>query len=198
MIVTELSEKVNLILVALFTLLLFTSSFALVVRAPNEVIVSSKNHSFDIYIYNDSEKIKNVSLKLNLPVEYTLKNMPSVIGGKNSANVTVAVDYDERLAMQKYACSLEVETENEKIKHEFTLKFAPAEEKVKVVVVEVEKEAEEKSENNALKTATAMLTMPLNMDSYELLVDIILALIAAVLLIAFISRYVKRLHSMGV
>ncbi len=194
--VTKFSEKVNLIIPALMLLLFFSFSNALVVRAPNEVTISEKQNSFEIYIYNDSQQMKNLNLQINMPVEYTLRNMPNIIAPKNSANIIVVVDYNEKFALQNYKANIEINAGDERIIHEFKLKFAPKEEKVKVIVVEKE-EKETKKETN-LSQLSGMFLLPLEISFNELILDIILVIIAAVLLIAFISRYIKRLHEMQV
>ena len=194
--VTKFSEKVNLIIPVLVLLLVFNFSDALVMRAPNEVTISEKQNSFEIYIYNDSQQMKNLNLQINMPVEYTLRNMPNVIAPKNSANIIVVVDYNEKFALQNYKASIEINAGNERIVHEFKLKFAPKEEKVKVIVVEKE-EKETKKETN-LSQLSGMFLLPLEISFNELILDIILVIIAAILLIAFISRYIKRLHQMQI
>ena len=168
---------------ALFVLFFSVSSNALVVDVSGNIIVQQDEKSVDVKIKNDSDYAQDFTIELSIPNASIDPSEGSLEAGE-SVTASLSISPEENLAGSTYSGQLRVmmgaKQERREIKAMFKKKAA-------------EKPAEEPEQPGpasffALPDLSALFTA-------ENALNIVLAIVAAVLLIAFIARLVKRLEA---
>jgi hypothetical protein len=189
-------------LVVLALLLISSSVLAAVLKAPNQVDVSAENQSFEVKVENTSDQAQIFGLEFFAPSSYSLSTVPDTIAPNAKLNITVTLDHDPDLAGQEYTSLLRVRMGDTYSSKDITLTYHD------LATVLPDNGAGQDNSGQDSQTGqgnqspaspgTGFFILPslgLGLDpSTEIVVDIVLILIAALLLIAFIARLTKRLR----
>lgn len=168
---------------ALFLLLFSVSSNALVVDVPGNIIVQQDEKIVDIKIKNDSDYAQDFSVELSIPNASIDPSEGSLEAGE-SVTASLSISPEENLAGSTYAGQLRVSMGEEKETREISVMFK-------------EKATAEPKEEPAPQPAAGFFALP-DLSVFftaENALNIVLAIVAAILLIAFIARLVKRLEA---
>lgn len=177
----------SLLAIVIAMLLFSMSANALFVKAPANIIVMDKQKDIPIAISNEAGEEQTYRISLSAPIEYTLSPISGTLGAGKTTVITLSISPNKGLVGSTYEGTLEVEMGEKK-----------AFKGISVIYKENEPvEDETPKEANATgffsigdySAAIAGLFMPENA------INSILAVVAAILLIAFIARFVKRLEA---
>lgn len=174
--------KKSIYALALFFLLFSASCQALIVNEIGTIVVQQDEKSVDVKIKNDSDYAQDFTIELSIPNASIDPSEGSLEAGE-SITALLSISPEENLAGSTYSGQLRVMMGEEQERKEIRVMF-----KEKAV----EKPKEEPKPNPggffALPDLSAFFTA-------ENALNIVLAIVAAILLIAFIARLVKRLEA---
>jgi len=170
----------SLYAIALVLLVFSTSVSALYLDVSNTVVIQEGQKDIPIAIRNDSYKEENYSIEFSAPFEAIVSSYSGKLGAGKATIATLSIQPNKELAGSTYEGTLEVSMGEEKVSRKIRVLF-------KEEVLE-----EEPVEENPL---TGFYTIAGSILTLENALNAFLAVIAAVLLIAFIARYVKRLEA---
>jgi len=171
----------SLYAIALVLLLFSASASALYLDVSSTVVIQEEQKDIPIAIRNDSYKEENYSIEFSAPFEAIVGSYSGKLGAGKATIATLSIMPNEELAGSTYEGTLEVSMGEEKVSR-----------KIRVLFKEEEILREEPVEENSL---TGFYTVAGSVLTLENALNAFLAVIAAVLLIAFIARYVKRLEA---
>lgn len=179
----------------LFLVLLSVSAQAFYIEAPGTVIVQQAQKEALISIRNDSAIEQDYSAHLSAPFSSSLSPSNGKIGAGKTITLSLSISPQETLEGSTYNCLLEVQVGGEK-----------ASKNISVIFKEKESEGKPQDQtggNNAgffsmawfSASATGLFSYAAGLLTPENALNTALAFIAAILLIAFIARFVKRLEA---
>ncbi len=167
----------------LFVLFFSASSNALVVDVPGNIIVQQDEKSVDVKIKNDSDETQDFTIELSIPNASIDPSEGSLEAGE-SITALLSISPEENLAGSTYSGQLRVSMGDEKETKEIRVMFK-------------EKQAEKPKEEPKQLSPAGFFALPdlSALFTLENALNVVLAIIAAILLIAFIARLVKRLEA---
>ncbi len=174
----------KLLALALILVLFSVASYAAFVEAPATVVVNQEQKDFDVEIFNEGFGEEDFSVRLFGPFEIEVSPSSGTIRSESAVTSTVSIAHDESFVGNTFETTLEVELDGETTSR-----------KIRVMFKEIEEGEEPASENSTgfvslagfYGVATEFLTV-------ENAFNFVLMAIAAILLIAFIARFIKRLE----
>lgn len=186
--------KITLAL-GLFLLLLSVSAQAFYIDAPSTIVVQQAQKEVLVAIGNDAAIEQDFSARLSAPFNSSLSPSSGKISAGRTADLILSISPQEALGGSTYNCLLEVQLGEEKASRNISVIFKEKESKGS--------QQGETGSSNAGFFSIAWLSAPATgLFSYaaglltpENALNFALALIAAILLIAFIARFVKRLEA---
>ncbi len=175
--------KKSIYALALFLLLFSASCQALIVNEIGTIVVQQDERSVDVKIKNDSDETQDFTIELSIPNASIDPSEGSLEAGE-SITASLSIIPTEDFAGSTYSGQLRVSIGEEQERREIKVMFKEK---------QVEKPAEEPEQPVpagffALPDLSAFFTA-------ENALNIVLAIVAAILLIAFIARLVKRLEA---
>jgi len=159
-------------------IVLFASVLAVTVDAPGTIHVYEKAKEAAIYITNQSQSIESFSIEFNAPARFELSASSGSIAAGETKKVYLTIQPDESLNGQTYENMLEVRVGDEKVVRKIRIAF---------------RETNESQGTHGTEFNPAGF-FALPAISSGLALNIALAIVAAILLIAFIARFVKRME----
>ena len=160
------------------------NAMAISVEAPTTVYLYGEEKEVLLRVSNQEDFSQNFEAKAIFPTAAGLDRYSGSIAANKSTNLRLSIHPDEALVGQTYEGRVEITLGEEKF--------------VKIVrlVFRGQKEAEENGETEESNKGTtaglfALASLAL---TPELALNIMLGFIAAILLIAFIARFVKRME----
>jgi hypothetical protein len=175
-------DREYLLVLLLFVIVLFTSKgFALEMTSPNQISVSEKT-SFLVEIDNNSNKATSLGFSVFAPVKVDVV-APNQIGPNSSVTAKVTI-YNKYVDARTVNATIEAKTTDETIQKPLTIDFKPV---VKSNFAE-----------DATKVMSGLFTLGMsngeltNFTLLDWVIFWILIIVAAVLVVAFIARVVKR------
>lgn len=175
----------NRFLLSAFLLLLFSASCsALAVDSPANIFVQQEQRAVLVSITNDSSFEQSYSVDFYSPVGAFVSPSSGKIAAGKTVSATLSVSPDESLVGSTYAGTLAVEMGDES-----------AFRNVNIVFKEAAEEGGGNGEGPGNFSFAGFFSFFEGVLSLENLLDLVLIFIAAVLLIAFISRLVRRVNS---
>ena len=178
--------KRSLTAFVLFLLFFSVSAHAIYVKAPSTIIIQQEQRDVPVTIQNDSYVGQDYSIRLLAPFNSVISPSSGYLGSGKGVIASLSITPSEEFEGSTYEATLEVEIGEEK-----------AFRNVRVIF----REEEESNGNESETTATGFFTLAdfsgfwAGIFSPENVLNGFLGLIAAILLIAFIARFVKRLEA---
>ncbi len=184
----ELKLHKSLCAIALILLFCSVSAHAIYVDFPSTIIIQQEQKDLPVTIRNDEEISQDFSVKLVAPFDSFVSPSTGSLGAGKSTILSLSISPNEELEGNSFETTLEVQIGEER---EF-----------KNVRVIFKKAIEEEDEENAGQQSigTGMFTFAdfgnftASIFTPENALNAVLAVVAAILLIAFISRFVKRME----
>ncbi len=176
---------------ALFALLLSSGTSALIVDVPENIIIKEGQKQVQISISNDSAEAGQYRVEFLGPVEAGISQSSGEIAAFKTKKVTLSLAAEERLAGQTYESTLVVELGSEREVRKIRLFFRGQAAQGQEV-----QQGQPGFDLQWLSSGFFPLFNPNSMGSllsFENILNALLAVVAAILLIAFIARLVKRL-----
>ena len=176
----------SLLTIVIAVLLFSVSAHALYVKAPANLIVMDVQKDIPIAITNETEEEQEYNIYFSAPVEYTISPISGKLGAGKTTIITLSIKPDEYLAGTTYEGTLEVEMGEEKAFKGISVIFKEE---------PVEEEEQEENQGTGFFAFGDFSAAVLGLFTPENAINIFLAILAAILLIAFIARFVKRLEA---
>ncbi|MDP2974409.1 MAG: hypothetical protein Q8N60_05130 [Candidatus Diapherotrites archaeon] len=174
--------KKSIYALALFLLLFSAGCQALILTETGTIVVQQDERNVDVKIRNDSDSAQDFTIELSIPNASIDPSEGSLDAGE-SVTALLSISPEENLAGSTYYGQLRVMIGEEQERKEIRVMFKGE---------EAEEPKEEPKPNPsgffALPNLSALFTA-------ENALNVVLALVAAILLIAFIARLVKRLEA---
>ena len=167
--------------VALAILVLANTVSAFELDAPNPVYIFDSEKEITLTIKNTSNENKDLRFAFYAPVKYEIDRIPLQVNAQSYQIVKIKFYPDEKLVGSSYSILLSVALDEDEI--------------VKNMKIYYRGELPEGTGYVPGSFSSGFFSFAgASLAGSGLLVDIILVIIAAVLLIAFISRYTKRMQ----
>ncbi len=168
----------------LCALLIICSSVAAVgIDGPSTVYLYEDEKQVVVTINNEESFSQDFEIEAICPTAVGLSKEQGTIAGNSGTNVTFTIQPNTSLVGQTYEGRIEVILGDRKFVKNMRLVFR------------AEQKQEEKKENeNEYNGFSGLFLLPASILTLEFAVNVLLVFIAAVLLIAFIARFVKRLE----
>jgi len=175
-------------IMALLAALIFitASASAFTVESPNNVFVFESEKEITIRVFNDSSVQKSLDVKFYSPAHSELIGVQEKIQADSHSSFSIRLLPREDLAGQTYESTLEIELGNTKIIRKIDISFKKPSGESSIIMAPVPPVS---PDFNAIGAGFATL----GMIGMENALNIVLGIIAAVLLIAFIARFLRRL-----
>ncbi len=179
-------------LCALFAGFLFVFSFASAasVEVPSDVYFFEKPTAFPVEIVNDSPVRKSLSVEFFAPVDFEYIDSPSSLPGDSEQRVALVLYPKSSFTGSSYLSTLVVKLGDKTFVKSVKLHFNEKKEQEQGNEG-TEGNGDEEDEEDSLLTGFFSF-FAFDFLGFELLLDILLVILASILLIAFISRYSKR------
>lgn len=162
------------------------SAMAIDVRVAGTVYVYDQPKDVSIKIVNASDSTQQFTVQFNAPTQFELSQTNGSIAGNSSKTVTLTVFPRSDLTGQTYESKLEITLGKERYIKQLGIVFRGEKE-------QASGPSGEGNEGSAAPSGLfALFAMPA--ITQEFVLNAVLAVIAAVLLIAFISRFIKRME----
>ncbi len=145
---------------------------ALSVSIPSNVTGGTEETRFFATIENTSAEEKGLSVSYSSPAKHRLFNVPSTIRANSSATIEIILEPTPELNGAVYSTALTVKLGDETKTRQVNVEFTGT---------------------GKQETPTGFFALP-NILAPENALNILLAIIAAILLIAFIARFTKRIN----
>ncbi len=163
-------------------------TWAVDIEAPNTIYLYDEAKEVNIRLTNDSDSSQDFSIEFSAPTQFELSAYSGTIPAGKSKNITLTLFPRSDLEGQTYESKLDVEAGSSRKVKMLHIVFRGTAEKGE----EETGNGEDGTEIDAVTGFFTMFAMP--EITSGLLLNSALALIAAVLLIAFIARFVKRME----
>lgn len=178
-------KKILAVLAALLLCLGMASAFT--VDAPGSVLVFNSQKEVWITIDNTSSVEKRLNINFFSPANSDLIEVPEKIDSDSQARIILRLFPRDDLIGQTYESTLEIELGNEKIIRKIDVSFK---QEGQIIIEPVPPEPGPIAPDFNSITAGFV---PLASFGAENALNILLALVAAILLIAFIARFLQRI-----
>ncbi|MAG21742.1 MAG: hypothetical protein CL943_00355 [Candidatus Diapherotrites archaeon] len=168
--------------------LICISTLAISVDSPGTVYLYDEAKEVSLKIVNQEDSAQDYSIEFDAPTRFELSKTTGTIAGNGRETVSIKLYPRSDLVGQTYKSKLEVNIGNERFVKQLRIVFRGAQE---------EQAEEPEPEVNGTETdlATSFFTLfALPAITAELLVNLVLMVVSAILLIAFIARFVKRME----
>jgi len=180
-----LAKKIAFLIAALvFCFFLAGSASAFNVDAPGSIIVFDSPRDIQITVTNDSPIEQNLDIKFFSPAISNLPYVPARIGPYSEAKFAITITPSPELFGKTYDSTLIVSLGSDKIIRTIGLSFKKSAVPVPAPVPQ--------PSNNVNPISAGLFSLAA--FGSENALNIALAFIAAILLIAFIARFVRRLN----
>lgn len=186
--------KIPQFITVIFLLFLFINVGASISNVPSHIAVRENTVDFSFEVTNDTDFRAPLEVELFVPTEYEVVELPGWVDAGESATVKIRLFPNKDLTGSRYDSLLVVRLGSEEFEKKIRINFS---ESLPVEDDEEEENSEEEGQFVGIVGLVSLFSQEglLPGDVLEFLVDIVLIFIAAFLLIAFISRLVKRLNS---
>jgi len=171
------------IALALMLVLLVSGAHAGFVEAPATVVVNEEQKDFDVHIFNGGFSQEDYSVRLFGPFEAAITPSSGSVGGESAVTSTICILHEEGLVGSTFEATLEVELGQ----------FSESK-RVRVMFKELEVPEETGASLAGFVSLAGFYGAASMFLTMENMVNLVLVIIAAILLIAFIARFVKRLE----
>ena len=179
---------------SLVLLLLSVSVFGIAINTPSKVIIDDKEKTFQITLKNQFNETTQFEFNFFSPASYRISNVPSKLGPHESKNINITIKHADDLVGPTYSALFRITSTEFTVEKEVKLEFLDLKEVEFKEAIEEKKSVQEKKStptNNLSVGLIGLISFPV---VSEMVLDAILILIAAILLIAFISRFVNRIQ----
>jgi len=170
----------------LFLLLFSVSAQAFYLDAPGTIIVQQAQKEVLVAISNDSATEQDFSAHFSAPFSSSLSPSNGKIGAGETATLILSISPQENLEGSTYDCLLEVQVGGEEASKNINIIFKGE---------ESEPKNETGNSNAGFFPLTGLFSYAAGLLTPENALNAALVLVAAILLIAFIARFVKRLEA---
>ncbi|MDO8626972.1 MAG: hypothetical protein Q7K42_00770 [Candidatus Diapherotrites archaeon] len=201
-------KKIGLILIFL---MLLGSVNALVIEYPRTLAVEKEFKEFEVKISNDSGQEKSLAFEFIAPSTIQTSSLPSTVKAGEEVSLIVKIFNDEKFWNSTYISSLKVDLGLEQFSKKIETKYLKPVAETSTPIKPTKDTTTENKNSDANKDPVipainsmaeilpiSGLVSFLNSGNAfnfgELVLDAFLVLVAAVLLIAFIARFVKRVR----
>ena len=164
------------------------STQAIEVDSVGTVYIYGEAKEITLEITNTHESAQDFSIEYNAPTQFELSEINGTISGRGAKNVTLKIYPRSDLTGQSYQTKLDVMIGNERFVKKIDLVFREKREEP----ADDEKDGNRGEENQIIPVG--LFGLGLGEIGWELGLNIALIVIAAILLIAFIARFVKRME----
>jgi hypothetical protein len=172
----------SVLALALMLVLFSVACNAAFVEAPATIVVNEEQKDFDVEIWNEGFGEEDFSVRLFGPFETAVSPSSGSIGAESAVASTVSIMHDEALVGSTFEATLEVELDGQTTSRNVRVMFKDLEE-------------EPASGNlSGFVSLAGFYGAATTFLSVENMVNLVLVVIAAILLIAFIARFIKRLE----
>ncbi|MCX6799097.1 MAG: hypothetical protein NTW59_03315 [Candidatus Diapherotrites archaeon] len=179
-------------IIAVFGLLLFGSVAALSVDAPSNVFLYGQEKEILVKITNEGSSPADFSVKFLGPVTAVITPKNSEVQPKTTTAVIVSIPADGKLAGETYKSTIIVESNGNKTYNEITLHFKAGQEAPAPEPAAPGFDFGTAASGFFALFGTSALA---GIFTFENMLNALLIIVAAILLIAFIARFVKRLEA---
>ncbi|MDD5148055.1 MAG: hypothetical protein PHH08_01170 [Candidatus ainarchaeum sp.] len=169
-----------------FSVVLIANAGAFNVEAPGSMIVFDSPRDFFVTVKNDSPIEQALKVRFFSPAISNLSYIPAKISGNSKADFSITINPSKSLEGQAYESTLIVELGNEKIIRTIDLSFK------KHIVSAPAPEPQPSSGVDLAAISSGFFSLAAFGSENALIIA--LAFIAAILLIAFIARFVRRVN----
>jgi hypothetical protein len=176
----------------LFLALLCLGAQALSIGSPGTIIVQQGQKEFAVSITNDSASEQDFSLQFYTPFNTSVSPSSGKIGAGETAIAAITIPRQEELEGSAYNCLIEVRAGGEIASKEINVVFRAEE---AAPQGGTENGGEEFPTGEIASFTTGLFSAASMAFTPENALNAVLALFAAILLIAFIARFVKRLEA---
>ena len=152
---------------------------AISVDVASTVYIYDQAKDVSIRITNDSGSSQDYSIEFSAPTNFSLSQNNGIIDAGRNKTVRLTIEPNSELVSQTYKSKLEVRIGEEKYVKMVNLVF---------------REAVDEGETGQESPIGFFTFAPLGTVAGEIALNITLVLIAAILLIAFIARFIKRME----
>jgi len=177
----------SLTALALFLLLISATAQAIYVKAPATIVVQQEQKDVPIIVRNDSTTEENYSIRLLGPVNAVISPSFGRLSEGQTAISSLSIQPKKSLEGSTYQAILEVEIGEELETRNIKLIFKEEQ--------ETEANGTAGTDGAGLFSITGFSTLATGLLTFENVLNAFLALVAAVLLIAFIARFTRRLEA---
>ncbi len=182
--------KKSLIALALFTLLLSLNCSALKVSAPSTIVVETGQKNVPIIIENDSTFNQSFEVSFSAPFEVEITPSQGSIEAAQETVVTFSVSQQPETSGMNYQGTLEVRLGQDKAFRKLDILFKEGRQPI---LGQDEIPQIPSIENiTGLASFAGLYSWAGSLFTIQNLINAVLALVAAILLIAFIARFLKR------
>jgi len=173
--------------IALLLLFCSVSTHAISVDFPLTIIIQQAQKDLPITIRNEEEIAQDFSARLIAPFEAFVSPSIGSLGAGKSTILSLSVSPSEELKGNSFETTLEIQIGEEKVFKNVRIIFKKA--------VEEDKENEDQQGiGTGMFSFAAFGAFTASIFTPENALNAVLAVVAAILLIAFISRFVKRVE----
>lgn len=172
---------------AIALLAIFASAYAVEVNTPGTVYLYDQAKEINVEIVNSEETSQEFSVEFTAPTQFEVSQDSGTIAGSGTKTISITVFPRSDLKGQSYQSKLEVTLGNKRFVKNINLVFRAQPEEGTAP----EGPAQEPEATGLAAGLFSLGAMP--EFTPELAINIVLALIAAILLIAFIARFTKRM-----
>ena len=176
------------ILVLISLLVIIGSVSAMTVTMPSNIYIFDKKIEVSLVVENHTDSDQSFAMYFYGPADYEFRDVPATIEANDFARIRVIFYPNQELAGQQYETSLITQIGNETITKKVTLIFR---DRTETAGAGSSSTVGTSAGTGAFTGTTGFFTA--SAPSLELGMNVILIIIAAILLIAFISRFTKRM-----
>ncbi len=166
----------------------FASAYAIEVNSPGTVYLYDEAKEISVKIVNVEETAQDFSVEFTAPTRFEVSRDSGTVAGKRSETISITVFPRSDLKGQTYQSKLEITLGDKKFVKNINLVFRATQKEGTAPEDHPPQEPETTGLTGGLFSLGAMPGL-----TPELTFNVVLGLIAAILLIAFIARFTKRM-----
>ncbi len=163
------------------------SAHAIYVNSPSTIIIQQEQKDLPVTIRNDEEIAQEFSAKIFAPFNAFVSPSSGSLGAGKSTILSLSISPSEELEGNSFETTLEIQIGEEKVFKNVRVIFKKA-------IEDGEENASGQSIGTGLFTFANFETFTASIFTPENAINAVLAVVSAILLIAFISRFVKRVE----
>lgn len=171
----------TILAVAFVLVLLSAGSHAAFLEAPATVVVNGEQKEFSVIVWNDGLYEADYSLRLFGPFEAAVNPSSGVLAGESAVTSNITILNDDALEGSNFEARLEAKVGEVTIARDVRILFKSSGEEIS-------------SEGSGLISLAGFYGVAVSLFTAENLLNLVLAVVAAVLIIAFVARFIKRLE----